>query len=171
MGLPSTSAVFLIANFGKSYPRFTKSVSEEYLRYLCYPFGHKAWVVCTVNSTSEYTPWTSYRSYFRSFSDNIELQVYSVTCCWPHVCMTNLPRLLMDCTTLVLLTDNTPWFLVTIRPQHLIGDANIFLGYSQDFHTEFLIFYQFQFWLTLFRRLSDLYFILKQWNRLTVIGI
>jgi hypothetical protein len=36
--------------------------------------------VCT-DSTSEYTLWALYRSYFKRISANIELQVYSVTCC------------------------------------------------------------------------------------------
>jgi hypothetical protein len=31
-----------------------------------------------------YTLWTLYRSYFKSISVNIELQVYSVTCCRPY---------------------------------------------------------------------------------------
>jgi hypothetical protein len=35
----------------------------------------------TVNSTSDYTLWTLSRSYFKGISANIELQVYSVTCC------------------------------------------------------------------------------------------
>jgi hypothetical protein len=39
----------------------------------------------TVNSTSDYTLWILYRSYFKGISANIELQVYSVTCCWPYV--------------------------------------------------------------------------------------
>jgi hypothetical protein len=34
----------------------------------------------TVNSTSDYTLWTLYRSYFKGISANIELQVYNVTC-------------------------------------------------------------------------------------------
>jgi hypothetical protein len=35
----------------------------------------------TVNSTSDYTLKTLYRSYFKGISANSELQVYSVTCC------------------------------------------------------------------------------------------
>jgi hypothetical protein len=31
--------------------------------------------------TSDYTFWTLNRSYFKDISANIELQVYSVTCC------------------------------------------------------------------------------------------
>jgi hypothetical protein len=38
-------------------------------------------VAGTLNSTSDYTLRTLYRSYFKTISDNIELQVYSVTCC------------------------------------------------------------------------------------------
>jgi hypothetical protein len=37
--------------------------------------------LCTVNSISDYTLWTLYRFYFKGISANIELQVYSVTCC------------------------------------------------------------------------------------------
>jgi hypothetical protein len=40
--------------------------------------------VCTVNSTSDYTLWTLYHSYFKGISANIELQLYSMTCCWPY---------------------------------------------------------------------------------------
>jgi hypothetical protein len=36
----------------------------------------------TVNSTSDYTFWTLYRSYFKGISANIELQVYSFTSCY-----------------------------------------------------------------------------------------
>jgi hypothetical protein len=32
-------------------------------------------------SPSDYTLWTLYRSYSKGISANIELQVYSVTCC------------------------------------------------------------------------------------------
>jgi hypothetical protein len=41
---------------------------------------------CTVNSTSDYTLWTLYRSYFKDNSANIELNVHTVTCnCfWPY---------------------------------------------------------------------------------------
>jgi hypothetical protein len=35
----------------------------------------------TVNSTSDYTLCTYYHSYFKGISANIELKVYSVTCC------------------------------------------------------------------------------------------
>jgi hypothetical protein len=38
-------------------------------------------LLCTVNSTSHCTPWTLYRSYLKGINANIELQVYSVTCC------------------------------------------------------------------------------------------
>jgi hypothetical protein len=38
----------------------------------------------TINSTSDWTLWTLYRSYFKGITTNIELQVYSVTCCWPY---------------------------------------------------------------------------------------
>jgi hypothetical protein len=40
--------------------------------------------VRTVNSTSNFALWTLYRSYVRGISANIELQVYSVTCCWRY---------------------------------------------------------------------------------------
>jgi hypothetical protein len=36
--------------------------------------------ICTVNSTSDYTLWTLYRSYFKGIKANTELQVLSVTC-------------------------------------------------------------------------------------------
>jgi hypothetical protein len=36
---------------------------------------------CTDNSTSDYTLWTLYLSYFKGFSANIELQVYSLVRC------------------------------------------------------------------------------------------
>jgi hypothetical protein len=39
---------------------------------------------CTVDSTSDYTFSTLYRSYFKSISANIELQVYSETSCTPY---------------------------------------------------------------------------------------
>jgi hypothetical protein len=39
----------------------------------------------TVNSTSDYTLWTLYRSYFKGISANIELQIYSLTCCWSYI--------------------------------------------------------------------------------------
>jgi hypothetical protein len=38
----------------------------------------------TINSSSDYTLWTFYRSFFMDIRANIELQVYSVTCCWPY---------------------------------------------------------------------------------------
>jgi hypothetical protein len=38
----------------------------------------------TFNSASDYTLWTLYRSYFKKIGANIELQVYSVMCCWPY---------------------------------------------------------------------------------------
>jgi hypothetical protein len=41
--------------------------------------------ICTVNSTSDYTLRTLYRSYFNGIRANIELQVYSMMCCWPYV--------------------------------------------------------------------------------------
>jgi hypothetical protein len=40
---------------------------------------------CTVYSASYITLWTYYRFYFKSISPNIELQVYSVTWCWPFM--------------------------------------------------------------------------------------
>jgi hypothetical protein len=42
-------------------------------------------IICTVNSTSDYTLWTLYRSYFEGIRSKIELQVYNVTCCWPYI--------------------------------------------------------------------------------------
>jgi hypothetical protein len=39
---------------------------------------------CTIDSTSDYTLWTLYRTYFKSISANIVLQLYSVTCCLPY---------------------------------------------------------------------------------------
>jgi hypothetical protein len=36
------------------------------------------------NGTLDYTLWTLYRPYFKSISANTELQVYSMTCCWPY---------------------------------------------------------------------------------------
>jgi hypothetical protein len=42
-------------------------------------------VDCTFNSISDYTLCTLHRSYFNRISANIELQVYSVTCCWPYI--------------------------------------------------------------------------------------
>jgi hypothetical protein len=39
----------------------------------------------TVNSTPDYTLRTFHRSYFKSVRSNIELQVYSVTICWPYI--------------------------------------------------------------------------------------
>jgi hypothetical protein len=38
-------------------------------------------VVCTLNGTPDYTFWTLYRSYFKGIGANIELPVYSATCC------------------------------------------------------------------------------------------
>jgi hypothetical protein len=38
-------------------------------------------VVGTINSTSDYSLWTFYRSCFKGINANIELQVYSETCC------------------------------------------------------------------------------------------
>jgi hypothetical protein len=48
-----------------------------------------AWraVDLTVNSTSDYTLRTMYRSYIKGISFNIELQVYSLACCWPYDCI------------------------------------------------------------------------------------
>jgi hypothetical protein len=42
-------------------------------------------VTRTINSTSDYALWTLYSSYFDGIRANIELQVYSVTCCWLYV--------------------------------------------------------------------------------------
>jgi hypothetical protein len=46
-------------------------------------FNHQ--IKCTVNSTSEYTLSTFFSSYLKGVSANIELQAYSVTCCWPYI--------------------------------------------------------------------------------------
>jgi hypothetical protein len=43
-------------------------------------------VICgTVNSTSDNTLWTLFRSCFKGISANIELLAYSVTCCCVYV--------------------------------------------------------------------------------------
>jgi hypothetical protein len=39
---------------------------------------------CGVNKTSDYTLFTLFRFYFKDINANIELQVYSATCCWRY---------------------------------------------------------------------------------------
>jgi hypothetical protein len=43
-------------------------------------FNDKNSNVSTLNSTLDYALWTLYQSYFKGYTANIELQVYSVTC-------------------------------------------------------------------------------------------
>jgi hypothetical protein len=37
-----------------------------------------------LQSTAHQTLWTLFRYYFKGISANLELQVYSVMCCWPY---------------------------------------------------------------------------------------
>jgi hypothetical protein len=45
------------------------------------PVQEERFYVYTVNGMSDYTLWTLYRSYYKGINANIELHVYSVTCC------------------------------------------------------------------------------------------
>jgi hypothetical protein len=66
---------------------------------------------CTVNSTSDYTLWTLYRSYFKDNSANIELNVHTVTCnCfWPYKTVRSMFFFvfLCECGNLLLFTTRT----------------------------------------------------------------
>jgi hypothetical protein len=67
----------------------------------------RQWYVCTVNSTSDYTLSTFYRSYFNGISANIKLKVYNVLCCWPyvrssHIYLSTFVYLWLSCKGLVL---------------------------------------------------------------------
>jgi hypothetical protein len=51
--------------------------------YINYTIIVKA--IGTVNNIWKYTLWTLPRSYFKGISDNIELQMYTMMCCWPYL--------------------------------------------------------------------------------------
>jgi hypothetical protein len=52
-------------------------------------------ILSTVNSRSDYTLWTLYRSYSRGISANIELQVYRMTCLWPYLFFAVILRIVL----------------------------------------------------------------------------